>query len=156
MIHGNLANLCHGTPFAAARITRKSKFSTSDVHGNCPGTVGRSDRAHVCTAGGHSKSRWFIVSSSPPHLGHDRSVPQCWSAKRLQTATQPVKHCQRKCLIFLGAFRFHTLDNKGLILGSRTCCSTFSSCAKDASSYPDLTVYKPDLVCVQQKPSGLI
>ncbi|KAG2293209.1 hypothetical protein Bca52824_039878 [Brassica carinata] len=65
-----------------------SGIASSFARHNTPGECGKSARAQAWTDGRHSKSRWFRVSSSAPHLGQDRSVPQWRSESELQTGRQ--------------------------------------------------------------------
>ena len=114
-----------------------------------------SKSAHVWSARGQRNRRWFNDSSPSPHLGQDLSVQQCLSARRLHVATHSDKTCQRKCLIFRGACSFQIIAFRGVILGSVTATSHFSSFIWFASLYPDFTVYKPDFEWFLQYPSSL-
>ncbi|KAL0689371.1 hypothetical protein Bca4012_089049 [Brassica carinata] len=83
LIHGTVAMILSGIANSFARH-------------RTPGRRGISARAQAWIEGGHSKSRWFRVSSSAPHRGQLRSVPQWRSESELQTGTQFERACQIK------------------------------------------------------------
>ena len=137
-IHGKASKISFVAPKSFALQRRKSKFVKIDVLGKMPGLVGILDKAQTCIAGGHSKRRCFIDSETPPHLIHVRSDPQCRSTSLLEVARHPERACQRKCLIFLAVFTFHTCFLRIFVLGSVTSFSSSFHCV--ARRYPDFTV----------------
>lgn len=150
MIHGIVALISSGIASSFARHNARSRLLKIELLGNIPGECGKSARAQAWTDGGYSKSRWFRVSSSAPHFGQDRSVPQWRSESELQTGRQLEIACQMKCCIFLEVLSFQTLAWRVVILGSRTCSFSGCSSVSMAKVYPDLTEYTPDLVRFQQ------
>lgn len=96
LIHGTVAMILSGIANSFARHRTWFRLLYIELHRNIPGRRGISARAQAWIEGGHSKSRWFRVSSSAPHRGQLRSVPQWRSESELQTGTQFERACQIK------------------------------------------------------------
>ena len=89
----------------------------TDADGKISGEEGILESAQVCSAGGHSKRTWLVVSSSAPHVLHrvSQTIPRV--VRFLDTGSVPERNYHTKCLNFGGHFRFQEKDNNGLILG---------------------------------------
>lgn len=65
------------TPRSFVLQNKKSILRKIKLLGNKPEDYGIVDKVQTWNAGGHSKSRWLIVSSIPPHFRQLRSELKC-------------------------------------------------------------------------------
>lgn len=132
--HGTGTKRESGIPRALACHRTWSRLLYIESLGKEPGECGISARAQAWTEGGHWKSRWLIVSLSALQRGQLRSFPQWRLERASHTGMQLERACQIKCLIFFVVFSFHALAWSAVMLGSRTCSTSFGSSVAMARS----------------------